>query len=69
LLGNPANLLSKVGVGFYELARDPLQGMLQGPRGFVAGVGTGMQGVVRGVVGGGFESLSHISGSLYSVVK
>ena len=68
-MGNPANLLSKVGVGFYELARDPLQGMLQGPRGFVAGVGTGMQGVVRGVVGGGFESLSHISGSLYSVVK
>lgn len=69
LLGNPANLLSKVGLGFYELARDPLHGILQGPRGFAAGVGTGVQGVVRGVVGGGFESLSHISGSLYSVVK
>lgn len=43
--------------------------MMQGPKGFVAGVGTGVQGVVRGVVGGGFESLSNISGGLYSVIK
>lgn len=28
-----------------------------------------MQGVVRGVIGGGFESLSNLSGSLYSIVK
>lgn len=27
LLGNPANLLSRAGTGFYELAREPLQGM------------------------------------------
>jgi hypothetical protein len=69
LLGNPSNLVGKVGQGFYELARDPLEGMLQGPSGFVKGVGTGIQGAVGGVIGGGFDSVSHLSGSLYSVVK
>jgi hypothetical protein len=28
-----------------------------------------MQGMVKGVVGGGFQSLSNMSGSLYSIVK
>jgi hypothetical protein len=35
----------------------------------VQGLGTGVQAVVRGVVGGGFQSVSSIAGSLYSVVK
>lgn len=61
--------MDKVGLGIYEMARDPLQGMKQGPSGFVYGVGSGMQGVVKGVVGGGFESLSKTTGSLYTVVK
>jgi hypothetical protein len=43
--------------------------MMQGPQGFVKGIGTGMQGAVGGVIGGTFESVSHISGSLYSVLK
>lgn len=28
LLGNPSNLMSNVGQGFYELARDPLEGIV-----------------------------------------
>ena len=43
--------------------------MLLGPKGFAAGVQTGVRGAVKGVVGGGFESLSKVSGGLYSVIK
>ena len=69
MIGDPAGLIDKVGVGFFELARDPIHGMQQGPEEFLQGIGTGMQGVVRGVIGGGFYSLSAITGSLYAVVK
>jgi hypothetical protein len=42
LLGNPANLLSKAGQGFFVLARDPLAGIIEGPSGFVKGLKSGM---------------------------
>ena len=51
------------------MARDPIIGMRQGPTAFVRGVGTGMQGLVKGVIGGSFNSLGNISGSMYAVVK
>ena len=44
------------------MARDPLEGMLQGPTGFAKGVKSGMQGAIGNVIGGGFDSLSHVSG-------
>jgi len=34
--------MGKVGTGFYELARDPLEGMAQGPGAFAYGIGTGI---------------------------
>lgn len=51
------------------MARDPIVGMRQGPTAFVRGVGTGMQGLVKGVIGGSFNSLGNISGSMYAVIK
>lgn len=69
LIGNPTGLVDKVGVGFLELARDPIQGIQESPEAFLRGIGTGLQGVVRGVIGGTFTSLSSITGSLYQVVK
>jgi len=69
LLGNPAGLLDKVGHGVFQMARDPLVGMTQGPTSFVKGVGTGMQGLVKGVIGGSFNSIGNFSGSMYSVIK
>lgn len=57
LIGNPVRLIDKVGTGFYQLARDPLQGLSEGsPSEFLRGIGSGVQGVVRGVVGGFFQS-------------
>ena len=69
LLGNPISVLENVGQGFYQLARDPLQGMLDGPEGFVTGLKKGVQGYVKGVVGSEFEALSSVTGGLYSVIK
>lgn len=69
MIGNPVGLIDKVGVGFYELARDPLVGMQQGPEEFIQGIGTGVQGVVKGVVGGSFQSISQMAGTLYLVIK
>ena len=44
--------MDKAGLGIYEMARDPLVGMQQGPQAFVLGIGTGMQGLVKGFIGG-----------------
>lgn len=54
LLLNPAGLLDKVSLGVFEMARDPIVGLKEGPGGFVQGIGTGVQGLVKGVVGGAF---------------
>ena len=69
MFGNPVGLFSKIGLGFVELQRDPSAGMKQGTYGFVKGIGKGLQGVVKGVVGGTFDSLDTLSGSMYSVIK
>lgn len=58
MLGNPANLVGKVGTGFYELARDPLEGMAQGPGAFAKGIGSGIQAATKGIVAGGADSIS-----------
>jgi hypothetical protein len=68
-MGNPTGLIDKVGLGVIELARDPIEGIQQGPEAFLTGLRTGVQGIIKGVIGGSFESLSLISGSLYDVVK
>lgn len=61
--------MDKLSLGVYEMARDPVVGMQQGPRGFAGGVGKGVQGLVKGVFGGGFSSLSNVAGSLYTVAE
>ena len=43
--------------------------MLKGPDEFIGGIGKGVQSLVGNVISGGFESISKITGSLYSVVK
>lgn len=69
LLGSPTQLVDKLAVGVWELARDPVQGIQLGPEEFLRGIGTGLQGVVKGVVGGVFQAVSRVTGSLYSITK
>jgi hypothetical protein len=42
MIGNPVGLISKMGTGIYELARDPILGIQEGPEEFLEGIGTGM---------------------------
>lgn len=69
IIGNPLGLVDKLGTGVFEMVTEPAKGLLRGPDEFVGGVGKGVQSLVGNVVSGGFESISKISGSLYSVFK
>lgn len=69
ILGNPLELVGKLGTGVYEFVTEPAKGLLGGPKSFAQGLGKGVKSLVSGVVGGSFESVSKISGGLYIVLK
>ncbi|CAG9318027.1 unnamed protein product [Blepharisma stoltei] len=69
LIGNPVQLIDKLGKGVYQFISEPYKGLLKNPKEFVKGVGKGVKGLVGGVVTGGFGSISKITGSLYGVLK
>lgn len=68
LLGNPLGLIDKLGTGVYEFFNEPAKGLLQGPKGFIHGFSKGVKSLVSNVVGGSFESVAKITGSLYKIV-
>ena len=68
LLGNPVNLLDKIGNGFYDLVNEPTKGLMQGPTQFRKGLAKGVTGLINGVVGGTMDSVSKITGTLYTTV-
>jgi hypothetical protein len=69
MIGNPMNLVDKLGTGVFEFASEPVKGLLKGPEEFVGGIGKGVSSLVSNVVSGGMDSVSKITGSLYTVVK
>ena len=69
LIGNPINLIGKLGTGVYEFFAEPAKGLVGGPKSFAKGLGKGVQSLVSGVVVGSFDSVSKISGTLYDVLK
>lgn len=69
ILGNPLELVGKLGKGVYEFIAEPAKGLLGGPKAFAKGLGKGVKSLVSGVVGGSFESVSKISGGLYIALK
>ena len=69
MIGNPIGLVDKLGTGVIEFIAEPTKGLLKGPDEFVGGVGKGIQSLVSNVISGGFDSVSKITGSIYSVVK
>ena len=68
LIGNPVNLIEKIGNGLYEFVNEPIKGLKQNPSQFGKGVAKGVGGLINGVVGGTMDSVSKISGSLYSTI-
>ena len=69
IIGNPLGLIEKLGVGVYEFISEPAKGLIRGPKSFARGVGKGVKSLVSGVIGGGFGSISKMSGSLYNVLR
>ena len=68
LIGNPVNLIDKIGNGFFELVNEPTKGLMQGPTQFTKGLAKGVTGLLNGVVGGSMDSVSRITGTLYTTV-
>ncbi len=48
---------------------EPSKGLLKGPDEFFGGMGKGVQSLVSNVISGTFESMSRVTGSLFTVVK
>ena len=68
LIGNPVNLIDKIGGGFYELVNIPTKSLMNDPSEFGIGLAKGVGGLLNGVVGGSMDSVSKITGTLYSTV-
>ena len=66
LIGNPVGLFSNIGQGMQDLIKKPTEGFVKGPLegglGIVAGVGS----LFSKTVGGAFNTLGKITGSLGS---
>ena len=69
LLGNPVDFVDKLGSGVFEFINEPRKGLIKGPKEFVGGIGKGVTSLVSGVVSASFDSVSKITGSLYSMAK
>ena len=69
LLGNPINLLEGIGTGIFQLFNEPRKGLLKGPEEFGLGLTRGARALISNVVGGGFNSVSKITGTLLNATK
>lgn len=69
LIGNPIGLVDKVGTGVIEFFGEPVRGIVKGPKDFAQGMGKGARSLVGNVVGGSFDTVTKITGSLYGLVK
>ena len=69
LIGNPVGLVGKIGTGFKELFNEPRKGFVNGPIHFGKGVAMGVNSLLTNVVGGGFDTVSKITGTLLNATK
>ena len=69
LIGNPVGLIDKLGTGVVEFFNEPRKGFLQGPAQFGKGIAKGVNSLVSNVIGGGLDTVSKITGSLYAAAK
>ena len=69
IIGNPIGLIDQVGSGVFEFFNEPRKGIMKGPKEFTMGIGKGIRSLVTNVVGASLDSVSRVTGSLYSLVK
>ena len=69
IIGNPVNLVLSIGGGFYDFVNEPRKGFKMGPKEFGIGVAKGFGSLIYGIVGGVFNSVQRISGTLYAATQ
>ena len=69
IIGNPVKLVRNVGGGFYDFVNEPRKGFRLGPKEFGIGVAKGLGSLVYGIVGGIFDFIQRISGTLYAATQ
>ena len=69
LIGNPTKLIDNIGTGFIELINEPRKGFLKGPTQFGKGLAKGIASLVSNVVGGTFDAVGKITGTLLTATQ
>ena len=69
IMGNPINLVEGLGTGIFEFFNEPRKGLLKSPEEFGLGIARGTRSLVSNIVGGGFNSVSKITGTLLNATK
>ena len=69
IFGNPVNLVEGLGTGIFQFFNEPRKGLLKGPEEFGLGIARGARSLVSNIVGGGFNSVSKITGTLLNASK
>jgi vacuolar protein sorting-associated protein 13A/C len=64
IIGNPMGLLRNISTGFEDFAQKPAKGFVNGPAEFGKGIVQGTGSLVAHSVGGAFNSLSKITGTV-----
>jgi vacuolar protein sorting-associated protein 13A/C len=65
-IGNPASLFTNIATGLQDLVEKPAEGFVKGPLELGKGLVEGAQSLVAHTVGGAFNSVSKITGTLSS---
>ncbi|XP_022649179.1 vacuolar protein sorting-associated protein 13-like isoform X3 [Varroa destructor] len=64
VMGNPVGLLMGITTGVGDLFYEPLQGAIQGPEEFIAGLAQGVCSLIGHTVGGAADAMSKITGAV-----
>ena len=69
IIGNPVKLVRNIGGGFYDFVNEPRKGFRLGPKEFGLGVAKGVGSLIYGIVGGIFDFIQRIAGTLYAATQ
>eukprot|EP01126_Amoeba_proteus_P003459 TRINITY_DN11154_c0_g2_i1.p1 TRINITY_DN11154_c0_g2~~TRINITY_DN11154_c0_g2_i1.p1 ORF type:complete len:1139 (+),score=230.91 TRINITY_DN11154_c0_g2_i1:137-3553(+) len=66
-LGNPVNLISNLGKGFYDFFHEPMKGFVSSPQDFGLGIAKGTSSLVRQSVFALFDTASKLTGTIAKI--
>ena len=66
IIGNPISLFRNISTGVKDLTTKPAQGFVKGPAEFGIGIAQGTSSLVAHSIGGAFNSISKVTGTVSS---